>query len=40
VEKIYQAADATENLHLDLHGGGHHWGANKSMEFFGKYLQK
>ncbi len=38
VEKIYKAAGAAENLQLDLHGGGHHWGGNKSVDFFGKHL--
>ncbi|MEO6908249.1 MAG: alpha/beta hydrolase family protein [Abditibacteriaceae bacterium] len=40
VEKIYKAADAAENLHLDFHPGGHHWGGNKSASFFREYLQK
>ncbi|MFB3891179.1 MAG: alpha/beta hydrolase family protein [Phycisphaerae bacterium] len=38
VEKIYAAAGAREKLWLDLFEGGHRWGANKSVEFFGKYL--
>jgi hypothetical protein len=39
VEKIYRAAGAAENLHLDLHPGGHHWGNNKSTVFFQKHLK-
>lgn len=38
VEEIYQAADATNDLHLDLFAGGHSWGGNKSVDFFNKYL--
>ena len=34
LEKIYEAAGARDQLHLDLFGGGHRWGANKSVEFF------
>lgn len=39
VEKIYQAAGAADQLELDLHNGGHYWGGNKSVDFFGKYLR-
>jgi hypothetical protein len=38
LEKIYAAADASDRLELDLHGGEHGWGANKSEAFFGKWL--
>jgi len=38
VEKIYQAAGVADKLHLDLFQGGHSWGANKSVEFFKRYL--
>ncbi|MHB9134350.1 MAG: hypothetical protein ACYDBB_25035 [Armatimonadota bacterium] len=38
LEAIYRAAGATEHLHLDLFPGNHAWGANKSTEFFGRYL--
>ena len=38
LEKIYDAADASENLELDLHTGEHGWGANKSAAFFTKHL--
>jgi hypothetical protein len=40
VQKIYQAAGAEEKLQLDLHPGGHHWGGNKSVDFFRQYLPK
>ncbi len=36
--KIYAAAGAAEKLQLDLFEGGHRWGANRSVEFFRKYL--
>ena len=39
VEKIYTAANAKDQLHLDLHPGGHSWGKEKSQEFFDKYLK-
>jgi dienelactone hydrolase len=38
VEKIYTAAGVRENLHLDLHGGEHGWGGNRSEAFFRKHL--
>ena len=38
VEKIYAAAGAGDRLELDLFEGGHQWGANKSVNFFRKYL--
>lgn len=38
VERIYEAADAREQLHLDLFPGEHSWGGNKSRDFFAKYL--
>lgn len=38
VEKIYAAAGAKDRLVLDLFEGGHRWGANKSAEFFRKFL--
>ena len=39
VEKIYQAANARENLELDLFAGNHGWGGNKSVAFFNKHLK-
>ena len=38
VEKIYAAADASEDLELDFFEGPHSWGANKSVDFFRKHL--
>lgn len=38
VQKIYSAAGAAGRLELDLFEGGHAWGANKSVAFFGKNL--
>lgn len=38
IESIYQAADAADNLELDLHPNEHGWGANKSEEFFARHL--
>jgi len=38
VEAIYEAAGARDDLHLDQFVGEHSWGANKSEDFFGKYL--
>ena len=38
VEKIYSAAGMRDKLELDLFGGGHKWGGNKSLEFFRRYL--
>lgn len=38
VKKIYSAAGVADKLELDLFDGGHAWGANKSIEFFAKYL--
>jgi len=38
VEKIYAAAGARDKLELDLFEGGHRWGANRSFDFFKKYL--
>ncbi len=38
VEKIYRAAGAADGLELDLHPGGHGWGANKSAAFFKRHL--
>jgi hypothetical protein len=38
LENIYTAANARENLELDLFPGNHAWGGNKSIEFFGKHL--
>jgi Abhydrolase family len=40
VEAIYSAANARDNLDLDLFPSGHAWGANKSTDFFGKHLGK
>lgn len=38
VQKIYQAASVSDRLELDLFGGEHAWGANKSVAFFRKWL--
>lgn len=38
VEKIYAAAGARDHLELDQFEGGHRWGANKSVDFFRRYL--
>jgi dienelactone hydrolase len=38
LEKIYQAAEASQNLELDLFPAGHSWGANKAIPFFSKHL--
>lgn len=38
VQKIYQAAGASDRLELDLFEGGHAWGGNKSKAFFAKHL--
>ena len=38
LEKIYQAAGASEHLQLDCFPGEHSWGGNKSKDFFGQYL--
>ena len=39
VERIYSAAGVRERLELDLFGGGHGWGGNRSVAFFGRYLK-
>lgn len=39
VEKIYQAADASENLELDLFPGEHSWGGNRSNSFFKQHFE-
>ncbi len=39
LEAIYRAAGAANRLELDLHPGGHGWGANKSHPFFERYLK-
>ncbi len=36
---IYQAAEASHRLELDLHPGEHGWAGNKSEAFFGRYLE-
>lgn len=38
LENIYKAANACDKLELDKFPGGHVWGANKSVDFFMKYL--
>jgi hypothetical protein len=38
LEKIYEAADARDKLHLDMHNGPHAWGGNEAPGFFKKYL--
>jgi len=38
VERIYQAAGASECLELDLFPGEHGWGGNRSASFFGRHL--
>ncbi len=40
VEKIYTAAGVRDRLELDLFEGGHAWGANRSVDFFTRYLGK
>lgn len=40
VKAIYDAAGASDKLHLDLFAGGHAWGATKSREFFRHHLMK
>lgn len=37
LKSIYSAADALDNLELDLHKNAHAWGANKSVDFFNKH---
>lgn len=39
VEEIYKAAGAADKFHADIFPGEHAWGANKSVEFFSKYLR-
>ena len=39
LEKIYAAAEARDQLELDLHPGEHGWGANKSIGFFSRHLR-
>lgn len=38
VKRVYEAAGASDRLELDLFPGGHAWGGNKSVSFFGKYI--
>jgi hypothetical protein len=38
VEHVYDVAGASGHLELDLHNGGHGWGAQKSEAFFAKHL--
>ncbi len=38
LERIYRAAGARDRLWLDLFAGEHGWGANRSVEFFTRYL--
>ncbi len=38
LEKIYESANARENLELDLFPANHAWGGNKSVAFFEKHL--
>ncbi len=38
VAKIYEAADAGDQLELDLFEGGHAWGGNRSIGFFQRAL--
>lgn len=39
VERIYAAAGAADQLELDLFGGDHGWGGNKSVAFFKRHLE-
>ncbi len=39
IERIYQAAGASDLLELDLHPNDHGWGGNRSVAFFNKHLQ-
>ena len=38
LSKIYEAAEAGDQLELDLHSGEHGWGGNKSEAFFRKHV--
>ena len=38
LSEIYDAADASDQLELDLHPGEHGWGGNRSEAFFKKHL--
>ncbi|MFO7958754.1 MAG: alpha/beta hydrolase family protein [Candidatus Brocadiia bacterium] len=38
VKAIYEAAGAADRLELDLHGGEHAWGGNRSEGFFRRHL--
>ncbi len=38
VQRIYRAAGASDKIWDDVFGGGHSWGANKSLRFFQTYL--
>jgi len=40
VKDIYAAADASDNLEIDLFPAGHQWSGNKSEAFFKKHLWK
>ena len=35
----HDALHSLDALELDLHGGEHAWGANKSVEFFRRHLK-
>jgi dienelactone hydrolase len=39
VAKIYAAAGMSDKLELDLFGGPHAWGGNKSIDFFTRHLR-
>ncbi|MFP4027394.1 MAG: alpha/beta hydrolase [Candidatus Brocadiia bacterium] len=38
VKEIYRAAGAAEDLHMDIHPGGHAFAGNKAFDFFDRYL--
>jgi hypothetical protein len=38
VRRIYEAAGAAENLHMDVHPGRHAFSGRKAFDFFERYL--
>jgi hypothetical protein len=38
VRRIYEAAGAADQLHLDVHPGRHVFSGRKAFEFFERYL--
>ncbi len=39
VEKIYAAAEASENFEIELFEGGHQFAGNKAFDFFDRHLK-